>query len=167
MPKKIIPAISQDTLTLIGVLKTLKDPALTISKAELDRAIGRNCSSLMMTATRHLRTEDGLVVEYDRPHGVYRGMHGEKNLNSRRKSLGSIRRRTRREAEKLGCIDFTALGDAQKIEAAAVASTLGALHQFTSPQSQKKIESSIQKAEASGMSFGRTIALFHENGNKD
>ena len=162
--RKLIPAISPDTLILIGLLKTLDTPDKVLSKEQMREAIGRDPTGLLPTALRHMLRDHNVVVKYVRDRGGYSRRDGADNLHDRRDGLNCLRRKSRHESERLSAVDFGRLTDPQKVEACAVASLLGVVgHMATSP-SVKRIESAVQKADAAGLPIGRTLALFHENG---
>jgi len=165
---KGIPAISPDTLTIIGIFRETKDsPEKIVTKEELWAAIGRDPTSCVQTAKRHCLREYGLVIEWDRVAGGWRNMLGADNLLRRKAGVGSVRRKARQESEKLSAIDFAKLSDPQRLEACAVASVFGVIGQFTTAPSIKRIEGAVEKASAGGLPIGKTLALFHDsNGSK-
>ena len=164
--RKAIPSISPDTLTIVGILRGLDTAAKIVTKEELRAAIGRDPTPFIQTAKRHCLRDYGMVIEWDRPAGGWRNMLGADNLLRRTDGITSLRRKARRESEKLSLVDFAALGDAQRVEACAVASVFGVVAQFATSSGVKRIEGAVQTASAAGLPLGRTLALFHDNGEK-
>lgn len=164
--RKLIPAISADTITIISILRdTLSDPKMLVTKEDLRKAIGRDPTGLMATALRHLLRDHGMTVEYERLKGGWCNMVGGDNLRHRKAGVSCMRRKARREGEKLATIDFGKLTDPEKIETAAVASICGVVAHFAGTSSMKRIGGAIQKADAAGLPLGKTLSLFHDSGS--
>ena len=160
---KHIPGISADTLTLIGMFRNMK-PGDLITKKDAQRAIGRDPTGLVGTALKRVLRDDSILIEWDRDQKGWRRMEGSDNLTRRRSGISSLRRRSRREVEKLSVVDFGQLTDPQKVEAAATASIMGAIAHLGTGNSVKRIEQSIVKADVVGLPIGKTLALFHDGG---
>ena len=163
--RKVIPVISPDTLTIIAILRAL-EPGKVATKEELRKAIGRDPTGLVYTALRRLLRDHNIVIEYDRDMGGWRKMEGGDNLLGRKKGLASMRRKGKREGEKVSVIDFGVLSDPQKVEACTVASIYGAVAHLSTASGMKRIEGAIQKADAAGLPIGKTLALFHDTNGK-
>ncbi len=162
--QKVIRVISPDTLTIISMFRELDSPEKVVTKDDLRAAIGRDPTGLIPTALRRMLRDHNTVIEWDRSVGGWRNMIGNDNLLGRKSGLSSIRRKARRNSEKLSVIDFAKLTDSQKVETCAVASICGAVAHVSTAHGMKRIESAIQKADAAGLPIGKTLALFHENG---
>lgn len=163
--RRHIPAISADTLTIIGMFRTLDSLEKIVTKAELWAAIGRDPTGYVQTAKRHMLRNHGVVIEWDRYAGGWRNAIGAENLLRRKRGMVGLRRKARRESEKLSAIDFDLLNDAQKMESCAVASIYGAVAHLSTTPSIRRIEGAIEKTSIAGLPIGKTLALFHENGS--
>jgi len=161
--KRSFRVISQDTLILIGMFRALDTPEKLLTKEDARKAIGRDPTGLVGTALKHVLHEFNILIEWDRVKGGWRRMEGNDNLTRRRKGIISMRHKSHREASKLSVIDFSKLTDPQKVETAAVASIIGAMAHFSTTPSIKRIEGAIEKADIAGLSFSKTLALFHES----
>ena len=163
--RKLIPAISPCTLTIIGIFRELiNSPEKLVTKEELRVAIGRDPMGLVQTAIRHMLRDHGIVIEWDRTARGWRNMVGADNLLNRKDGISSLRRKSRRESEKLSVIDFGKLSDPQKLETCAVASVFGTVTHFSTSSTIRRIEGAVEKASVAGLPIGKTLALFHENG---
>jgi hypothetical protein len=161
--KKLIPAISPDTLTIIGMMRELDTPEKTITKDDMRKAIGRDPSGLIHTALRHMLHDHGIVIKYVRDRGGWCRRDGADNLVDRKDGLTSMRRKARHESERLSVVDFAKLTDPQKVEACCVASLFGAVSHLATSNGIKRIEAAVTKADAAGLPIGKTLALFHDN----
>lgn len=164
--RKFILAISAESLAVIDAFHALDTKEKIVTKADLWAIVGRNPMGYVETAKRHLLRDYGMVIEWDRTAGGWRNMMGADNLLRRKDGIGGLRRKARREGEKLSVIDFAKLTDGQKLESCAVASICGAVACLSTTPSIRRIEGAIEKATAAGLPIGKTLALFHENGNK-
>jgi hypothetical protein len=159
--RKPIPAISADTLTIIGMFRELDGSEKTVTKEDLRAAIGRDPGSLVYTALRHMLREYGVVIKYVRKRGGWCRREGADNLLDRKDGISSMRRKARREGERLSVVDFAKLTDPQRVEICSVASIFGAVSHMATSHGIKRIEGAIQKADAAGLPIGKTLALFH------
>ena len=162
--RKPIMAISADTLTIIGMFRALDTPDKILTKTELRATIMRDPMGLVYTAKRHVLKNYGMVIEWDRIAQGWRNMIGADNLSGRKDGYVSLRRKARRESEKLSVVDLTKLTDPQKIEACAVASIFGAVAHIATSSSVRRIENAVEKVNIAGLPLGKTLALFHDNG---
>ncbi len=158
---RLIGSMGPDTLTIIGAFKALDDAEKIVTKEDLRAAIGRDPVGLIHTAIRHMLKDHGTVIEYDRVKGGWRKMTGADNLHGRKAGMAGLRRKARRESEKLCVVDFAALSDPEKIDACAAASIFGAVTHLSTTNGLKRIGGAIQKADSAGLPLGKTLALFH------
>lgn len=142
-------------LTKVGVGEEISYDVLA---SEISRPVS-GATTALQTAVRNARKNDDMVFAAIRGVGLKR-LEDAEIIASATQGTVSIRRRARKEAEKLTKIrDYGALPQAKQIEHTARLSIFGAIAEMANEKSVKKIEA-IAGNRAGELPIAQTLAAF-------
>jgi len=149
-----------DTRLLYGYLIANKDKEI-ITWEDLEKHIGYSVRqgvgySRLRSAINTALGQDQLVFEC--VFGVgYKVVNASENVSNREAALNGIRRRARREQNKLACAKYDALNDSEKATHNALAAQYGVIRVLAGKKATKKIETA---SNGSMLSVQRSLQLF-------
>lgn len=156
-----IPQISLDAQILRDRLKKAKVGDV-VTYEELTQEVGRDvrgrAKAALYTARNHALKHAGMVFQAVENVGLKR-LSDVEIVESVGGDLKLIRRKARKSATKLTKVAFDKLPNEQKIDHNAKLSMLGALQQFSAPQSLIAVRSKVQESNQA-LSIGRTLDVF-------
>lgn len=173
MPKTIAE-ISYEAQALIQFfLGRLKEkPNEVVAYQDASEACGRDVRTAahgaMATARKRLHRDHGIVLEVVRSVGFV-WVKQEALVESRASGVAAIRRRAKREADKLahGGIQWDTLDNGAKVKANALLSLYGMVGSVATAPNMKKIEGKVSAAQGGQLALGHTLRLFSGNGGDD
>ena len=164
--RPVIPSISADAQILAAMLAKLEPGELLTydaASAAIGRCVRTVARGILQTAIRRALRDHGIVVECVFNAG-YRRVVGDALVKSQRAGADRIRGEARRRAEKLGKLDFSAVDNATRLDAAAQLSLYGVVAHLSTEKGIQRIAAASEKAEAGRLAIGSTLKLFCNGG---
>ena len=163
MSDKTIPQLSVDAVMLYNRI-TNSNPGDVILYSELNGIIGRSVQKgsgygVMQTARRKAMNENNMVFSTIANVGIKR-LHDSEIAQSGESVRKAIRRKAKAGIKTLSCVrDFDGLSKEDKLQHNTNMSMIGALYQFSSTNTVKKI-SNVVETTSSAIPVVKTLELF-------
>ena len=163
MSDKTIPQLSVDAVMLYNRI-TNSNPGDVILYSELNGIIGRSVQKgsgygVMQTARRKAMNENNMVFSTIANVGIKR-LHDGEIAQSGESVRKAIRRKAKAGIKTLSCVlDFDGLSKEDKLQHNTNMSMIGAIYQFSSTNTVKKI-SNVVETTSSAIPVVKTLELF-------